>query len=391
MNALRRGGRASETPSPRTAVPGQPLQTMATLHRWPNYRAASSLPAFPLQSAPIGGYLRTQRQPAQVLSVIDLRPDLLPCRFGEPGIRSSQLSGAMPVSRSARRPGWSPIGQLRRLPAALVICSVSQAHRGWRAGSPHRRWRSACPGGAAGHRISGKPGRHRFTARAGRKIGRGDRLLLRAKRQSGRSSRWPVRQLPTTGIAWRTARPIRRTRYGGRGGLTRRSPHVSRLAVREPLVEAPEYSQGYRAVSATHTCDSAGALRHEKPGRSCRGLEACSRSVWRDQVPGQCEHFLMASCHAGLTGLAGRPGWGPQRRRGPTRLRRRWPCCPGGHDGLPQSRCLQDRIGPRPAPQPARLPGTDDGPRVPGRAVRAVRLKGDGSRILSWPRPRCPA
>ena len=52
-------------------------------------------------------------------------------------------------------------------------------------------------------------------------------ITTRGKRQSGRSSPRPARQLPKTGIAWRTARPTRRTCSVGRGGLTRRSPHAS--------------------------------------------------------------------------------------------------------------------------------------------------------------------
>ncbi len=76
-----------------------------------------------------------------------------------------------------------------------------------------------------------------------------------------------------------------------------------------------------------------------------------------------------------------RAGW-PGRTRRLGRIGRR-PCVrsrdchgttgQGGHAGLSRPQRLPDRIGPGPAPQPARFPAPDDGPRDAGEAVRAVR------------------
>jgi hypothetical protein len=69
------------------------------------------------------------------------------------------------------------------------------------------------------------------------------------------------------------------------------------------------------------------------------------------------------------------------------RLPRRDPCCSlatetssGGRLGLPRRQPLPHRDGPgSPAESPG-LPALDDGPGLPGTAVRAVRLEGVGSR-----------
>ena len=72
----------------------------------------------------------------------------------------------------------------------------------------------------------------------------------------------------------------------------------------------------------------------------------------------------------GRSGRLGRLG-----RRGGQRGRRGdGPAAQGRRDGLPQPRRLPHRRRPRSAPRPCRLPAPDDGPGLPGRAVRKSRM-----------------
>ena len=132
------------------------------------------------------------------------------------------------------------------------------------------------------------------------------------------------------------------------------------LAVREPLVEAHPELLGYRAgLGETYLrlgqvrCDMknlAGAADAWK--RACAHYDA-NKSLIGDVhvLPGLLPRRPGGT--RGPTGLGGvRRGGGGPGREGDGRV------APGGRDGLPQPRRLPDRIGPRPAPQPARLPGS---------------------------------
>ena len=76
----------------------------------------------------------------------------------------------------------------------------------------------------------------------------------------------------------------------------------------------------------------------------------------------------------GATARASRP---PPR---PTKPTWPWPCCPSRSRRVSTTPRLPDRDGPRPAPQPPRLPDPNDGPGLPGRAgrPRGVSLSGPG-------------
>ena len=195
---------------------------------------------------------------------------------------------------------------------------------------------------------------------------------------------------PMTGISWRTARPTRRTCSVGRGGLTRRSPHASaRWRCVSLWSKRIPSSGGTPRASARHTCgsgrcDATWKTSSEPPPpgrRACAHFDG-SKSLSRFAFvpPGLLPRRPGGA--RGPTGLGGvRCGGAGPGREGDGRV------ASGGRHGLPQPRCLPDRIGPRPAPQPARLPGTDDGPRVPDRAVRPRRLSDAPGLGLSPPEP----
>ena len=160
-------------------------------------------------------------------------------------------------------------------------------------------WRTACSASVGSSRRPEKRTRRSATTRG--------------KRRSGRSSPRPARQPPTTGIRLancqtNTADVLRRS-----GRLDEALAACERaLAVREPLVEAhPEVPQLPREPRRDVPATRAGAMRHGKPGRSRRRLEACAARTTTGPSPWTGEQtFFRACCHAGLAGLAGRPGSG---------------------------------------------------------------------------------
>ena len=99
------------------------------------------------------------------------------------------------------------------------------------------------------------------------------------------------------------------------------------LAVREPLVEAHPEAPVYRA-SLGETYLRLGQVRLDMENlaeAAAAWRRACAHS---DGIKSSSREntFFLACCHAGLAGLAGRPGAGSPLRKGPTRPRRRWPC-----------------------------------------------------------------
>ena len=87
--------------------------------------------------------------------------------------------------------------------------------------------------------------------------------------------------------------------------------------------------------------------------------------------------FLRACGHACLAGLAGRPGSGASAAeaadQSETAMAVLRQAVAMGYRNL---RRLPDRIGPRPAPRPGRLPPADDGPGDAGRPVRRGTMRG---------------
>ena len=120
-----------------------------------------------------------------------------------------------------------------------------------------------------------------------------------------------ARQSQKTGIAWQTARRTRRTCYVGWGGFTRPSPHASapwRCASlwsrRIPSSRSTARALA-RRTSDSGRCDATWKTRPEQqPPGSARAHYDANKSLDGEHT------FFLACCHAGLAGLAGRPGSG---------------------------------------------------------------------------------
>ena len=215
-----------------------------------------------------------------------------------------------------------------------------------------------------------------------RRASRRRRRLSTARHwRSGRSSPTTTRKVPEyrSRLAWRTATPTSPTCSARSARLAEALDAYERaIAVREPLVQEHPKTTNYRSGLASDLPATRGQARRDMGDPAGAAADARRALALYDGLPSRSgeEWFEPACCHAALAGLAGRDRLGRVGRRGGGRGREGdGPAAPGGRDGLPQPRRLPDRIGPRPAPQPARLPAPDDGPGLPGRAVRPRRMR----------------
>ena len=148
------------------------------------------------------------------------------------------------------------------------------------------------------------------------------------------------------------------------------------LAVREALVEANPDDPWYRR-GLGETYLRLGQVRcdlEDLAGAAGAWKRACAHYEANRSLGGEDTLFL-ACCHACLAGLAGRAGSGMSAADGTDQAERAMALLRQAVTlGYRNPDALPDRIGPRPAPQPARLPDPDDGPGLPGRAVRPRRL-----------------
>ena len=153
-------------------------------------------------------------------------------------------------------------------------------------------------------------------------------------------------------------------------------------ALREPLVrDHPQDAELPRRARGDLPADRAGATRRGRPGRCGRRLEAGRRALRRAEVPERRADVFPGLLPRGPGGTRRPAGLRGVGRGGPGRVG-------PGHElvrravalGYRNPDAYRNETGPRPAPQPPRLPAPDDGPGLAGRPVRRGTLRPPGRR-----------